>query len=247
MNNYKLWLHLRYNGNRLRRQAAFILLALLTALSRGGFAQVATKTIPLDALSEMELRNVKAERVTHKGKAALRVTDRGANVPDGRRLVILNKTEFQDGVIEIDLTGEPGTDAGEGARGFVGLAFRVSAGVANDDLKYECFYVRPTNGRADDQVRRNHSAQYISFPEFPWQRLRMEFPEKYESYVDLVPGEWTKVKIEVRGGKARLYVHDAPQPVLVVNDLKHGQSHGRIALWIDPGTVAHFANLRVSE
>jgi len=34
---------------------------------------------------------------------------------------------------------------------------------------------------------------------------------------------------------------------LVVNDLKQGQSQGRIALWIGPGTVAHFANLRVSK
>src|SRR5215510_12763437 len=88
--------------------------------------------------------------------------------------------------------------------------------------------------------------QYISFPEFPWQRLRKEFPEKYESYVDLVPGEWTKVKIEVRGDKARLYVHGSSQPVLVVNDLKLGQSKGQIALWVGPGTIAHFSNLRIS-
>jgi hypothetical protein len=140
-----------------------------------------------------------------------------------------------------------GANAGEGARGFVGVSFRVSPGATKDALKYECFYLRPTNGRVDDQVRRNHSTQYVSFPDFPWQRLRKESPEKYESYVDLVPGEWTKLKIEVRGERARLYVHGAQQPVLVVNDLKQGQSQGRIALWIGPGTVAHFANLRVSN
>jgi len=55
------------------------------------------------------------------------------------------------------------------------------------------------------------------------------------------------VKIEVRGDKARLYAHDAPQPALVVNDLKLGQSQGQIALWVGTGTVAHFANLRVSN
>jgi hypothetical protein len=26
-----------------------------------------------------------------------------------------------------------------------------------DDSHYECFCIRPTNGRADDQLRRNHS------------------------------------------------------------------------------------------
>src|SRR5262249_43756259 len=216
-----------------------------------GFTQVEPTTVPLDDL-KMQSSNVKTEWVTYKGRKALRVTDIApASVGGIDRLIILSKTEFQDGVIEIELAGEPGPNAGEGARGFVGVAFRVlpdtAKDMANDASKYECFYLRPTNGRADDQVRRNHSVQYVSFPDFPWYRLRKEFPEKYESYVDLVPGGWTKIKIEVRGDKARLYVHDAPQPVLVVNDLKHGQSQGQIALWVGTGTVAHFTNLRVSK
>ena len=225
-----------------------ILIVVLMLTLMTGFTQVKTTTIPLDNPSEMQPRNVKTEQVTYKGRKALRVTDAAAaNVADGIQLVILNKTEFQDGVIEIELTGEPSASAGGGARGFVGLAFRSLVDAAKDTAKYECFYLRPTNGRTDDQVRRNHSTQYISYPDFPWQRLRQEFPGKYESYVDLVPGEWTKVKIEVRGDKARLYVHDAPQPVLVVNDLKHGESAGQIALWVGAGTVAHFANLRISR
>jgi hypothetical protein len=226
----------------------FVLIAFLNAPLAVGFTQVKPATIPLDDLNEMQPRNVKTEQVTYKGRKALRVTDAGpANVPDGIQLVILKKTEFQDGVIEIDLTGEPGPNAGTEARGFVGIAFRVNLDTSKDAAKYECFYLRPTNGRADDQMRRNHSTQYISYPDFPWFRLRKEFPEKYESYVDLVPGEWTKVKIEVRGEKARLYVHDSPQPVLIVNDLKQGQSQGQIALWVGAGTVAHFGNLRVSR
>jgi hypothetical protein len=230
------------------KKPGLILVAVLTLAFSAGFTQVKPRTISLDNLNEMQSRNAKTERVTYKGRRALRVTDTApANVVDGERYVILKNTEFQDGVIEIELTGEPGVNAGEGARGFVGVAFRVSPDAAKDSIKYECFYLRPTNGRADDQVRRNHSVQYISFPDFPWQLLRKDFPEKYESYVDLVPGEWTKVKIEVRGDKARLYVHDGQQPVLVVNDLKLGQSHGQIALWIGPGTVAHFANLRISR
>jgi len=221
---------------------------LLTLVFAVGLPQANSQTIPLDALNDLQSINVKTERLTYKGKDALRVTDTApSTVGDGERLVILRKTEFQDGVIEIELTGEPGANAGEGARGFVGIAFRVSPGASKDAVKYECFYLRPTNGRADDQVRRNHSTQYISFPDFPWQKLRKEFPEKYESYVDLVPGEWTKVRITVQGDKARLFVHGSLQPVLVVNDLKLGQSKGQIALWIGPGTIAHFANLRISH
>ncbi len=253
----RFWQEPRFAARRLMKQPMFVLIAVLTLALSTGFTQVKPTTIPLDNPSEMQPRNVKMERVTYKGRKALRVTGVApANVADADmvagsgkaiQLVVLNKTEFQDGVIEIELTGEPGPDAGKDARGFVGVAFRVNLDAAKDAVKYECFYLRPTNGRADDQVRRNHSTQYISHPDFLFARLRKEFPEKYESYVDLIPGEWTKVKIEVRGDKARLYVHDAAQPVLVVNDLKHGQSRGQIALWVWPGTVAHFANLRVSK
>ena len=204
---------------------------------------VQAQTISLDAMDQLKLVNVKAETVNFKGRKALRVSDAAAaGTGDEGRLVILPKTDFQDGIIEVDLAGEPGPGAGEGARGFVGMAFRVTENAS----RFECFYLRPTNGRAEDQVRRNHSAQYISNPGFPWHLLRKEFPEKYETYVDLVAGEWTKVKIEVRGEKARLYVNGVEQPTMLVNDLKQGQSKGAVALWIGTGTVAHFSNVRIS-
>lgn len=83
-------------------------------------------------------------------------------------------------------------------RGFIGVAFNVSPG----GERFEYIYLRPDNGRAGDQVRRNHSTQYSSHPDFPWPRMRKEFPEKYESYVDLEPGVWTPMRIEVSGASA---------------------------------------------
>lgn len=87
-----------------------------------------------------------------------------------------------------------------------------------------------TNGRADDQLQRNHAAQYVSHPDFPWERLREENPGIYESYVDLEAGGWTRIKIVVSGIKAQLYVDGAAQPCLIVNDLKLGETHGQVAL-----------------
>jgi hypothetical protein len=52
----------------------------------------------------------------------------------------------------------------------------------------------------------------------------------YESYVDLEPGAWTKLRIEVSGTKARMFVNGAAQPCLIVNDLKNGDGRGKIAL-----------------
>jgi hypothetical protein len=194
--------------------------------------------------SKLQPKNVKADVVMFKEQKAVRIADdRTKDVPDGSRMAVVAGTDFQDGVIEVDLTGDTLPGMPEEFRGFNGIAFRVSP----DGAKYEAFYLRPKNGRSEDQLQRNHSAQYESEPEYPWQRLRQETPGKYETYVDLVPGDWTKVRIEVHGGNARLFVNGSNQPVLVVNDLKHGQSSGSIALWIGPGTVAHFSNLRITR
>jgi hypothetical protein len=220
------------------RHCAFFLTATLAGLS-----VLAGQTVPLDP-ANLKLVQVKAERVTFKGRPALRVTDAAPqSAGDEGRLAIVSGTSLLDGTIEIELAGETGSGASQTARGFVGMTFRT----ASDGKRFECFFLRPTNGRADDQVRRNHSAQYISVPGFPWHLLRKEFPEKYESYVDLVPAEWTKVRIEVKGSAARLYVHDAPQPALIVNDLKQSPAEGAVALWLGPGTVAHFADLRLTK
>ncbi len=214
----------------------------LLLLLASGFLLAETNVIPLDSIKGMQLVNVIAEPTTYKGKKALKVAEPPANNADREDKMVILPLEFENATIELDLAGAVAKDAMAGARGFVGVAFRVAA----DLKKFECIYLRPTNPRSDDQVRRNHSVQYISFPDYPWQRLRKEETEKYESYVDLVPGEWTKVKIVVAGTKATLFVHGNGQPTLIINDLKKGESKGALALWIGPGTEAHFANLKVT-
>jgi hypothetical protein len=200
----------------------------------------ASRMIDLDRPDGLDLRGVKAENVEYQGRKALRLAESGQENSLG--LAILKGVTFRDGTIDLEVSGAPAKGAGEGARGFIGIAFRVGP----DAKQFEYFYLRPTNGRADDQVRRNHSVQYASHPDYPWPRLRKEEPEKYESYVDLEPGVWTKMRIVVSGTKAKLYVHGTAQPVLVVNDLKMGLGEGGIALWIGPGTEGHFTNLTVS-
>jgi len=219
-----------------------VLLALTIGSGRWACAQ-ATQNVPKLGVDQLELRNVKAEPVSYKGKDAVRLTDAGApELDDAGRLAVIRGSSFTDGSIEVDLTGDTVPDAPANLRGFVGIAFRVAA----DASRFECFYLRPKNGRSSDPVQRSHSAQYISIPGFPWQKLRSESPGKYEAYVDLVPGEWTKAKIVVAGDKAQLYMNGSPQPTLVVNDLKQPRAAGAIGLWVGPGTIAHFANLRIT-
>jgi len=224
----------------------FLAFVLLPVSAPGRNAQPhPPTTFRLDSLAGLEIINVKADTVTYRGKRAVRLLDSSAQPvvtqPKKEAIAILKDSNFKDGTIEAEIAGAPRVGAPDNIRGFVGIAFR-SQDVGS---RFECFYVRFTNGRSDDQLRRNHSVQYISSPEFPWERLRKENPGVYESYTDLEPGEWTKIKIVVAGTKARLYINGADQPCLIVNDLKLGEAHGPIALWIGADTEAYFSNLTV--
>jgi hypothetical protein len=206
------------------------------------FSQAKIDLVSLFKTTDLTSVNVLTTAETYLGKESLKVADKGEDTEV--KFVKINNLDFKNGAIEIDIAGKPAEKSSEQARGFVGIAFRIN----NNHSAFECIYLRPTNGRANDQVRRNHSVQYISFPDFPWFKLRKDFPEKYESYVDLVPGAWTKVKIEVSGSNAKLYVHGNSQPTLIVSDLKLGSDiNGSIGLWIGPGTEAHFSNLQITK
>jgi hypothetical protein len=195
------------------------------------------QSFPLETMEKLKPEGAEVKPALYRGVKGIYATPKDSE----NGLVMLDGVSFENGTIELEVSGAPGSQAGGGARGFVGIAFHVA-----DAKRYEAFYLRPTNGRAEDQVRRNHSAQYISHPDWPWQRLRKEFPEMYESYVDLEPGVWTKIRVEVAGGKARLFVHGASQPTLVINDVKPAGGTG-VALWIGPGTDAYFHDVKVTR
>jgi len=196
-----------------------------------GFAQTADRLTP---------HKVKVAQVDYKGKRAIKIVEDG-DTPNGEAYAIVNGAAFHNGEIEVELAGLPAGGAAAAARGFIGIAFRMKDG------KFEYIYLRPTHGRADDQVRRNHSTQYSAHPDFSFAASRAQAPEKYESYVDLEPGAWTRYRITVEGTKARLYVHGAAQPCLIVNDLKLGDASGGVALWIGPGTEGYFTGLQIRD
>ena len=178
------------------------------------------------------------------GKKAVRVardtTTQGADRPTFVRLN--NTDDFSNGTIEVTLLSRLLPTADPNARGFIGLAFRIN----KDNSKFESIYIRPTNGRVEDQIRRNHSTQYFSFPDYKFDRLRKEAEGKYESYADMGLNEWIKMKIVVKNAQAKLYLNDNLQPVLIVNDLKLGAANsGAIGLWVDTGTDAFFRDIKV--
>ena len=242
--------------NRQRRAAASlarsVMLASLLSFAPPAHAQTspasraAASLVRLDSNTRLELTNARALWVDYRGRRALRLAPREGHEHDTDQEIAaaIIGSDFADGTIEVDVSGarRQGYSTAEdvsGFKGIIGVTFRIRGDSA------ERFYIRPENARLNNQLFRNRSTQYESSPDFPWQRLRQESPGVYESYVDLEPGAWTHLRIEVAGTSARLYVNGATQPALVVNDLKHGASRGAIALWGRISTDAYFSDLHV--
>jgi hypothetical protein len=213
----------------------------VTLLAAGLFAQTPAhvRTFSLTDTTGLTAPKVKTEAVQYLGRKCVRITVEGE---DHEGLVLLPETDFQDGVIEAELALKATTPPGVRYPGFVGIAFRVRP----DASHYELFYVRPGNSDAADQAQRNHAVQYVSDPGFGWYRLRREWPSVYESHAELAMETWTKLRIEVAGRTAKLYLNGSARPSLVVDGLKGEDLHGAVGLWGFTDEEAYFSSVRIT-
>jgi hypothetical protein len=218
----------------------YLLAGLCFFFSHGLYAQ----TVKL-AKGQLEAVNVSMTVETLGDKEVVKVImDTAVKKADQPTYVRLKGIEFRNGTIELKVLSRLVPNAGAFARGFIGVAFRING----DNTKFESIYIRPTNGRADDQLRRNHATQYFSFPDYGFQRLRDEAAGQYESYADMGLNEWISLRIVVKGAQAKLFLNNNPQPVLIVNDLKLGAyNKGGIGLFVDNGTEGYFSDIKISK
>jgi hypothetical protein len=216
------------------------ILLLTILMTKGTYAQLIKLVEGNLVANKVYMSNVKFQ-----GKSVVQVVkDSTIKEADEPTFVRVKNIDFKDGIIEVNVLSRLLPTAAPTDRGFIGLAFRIN----DNNSKFECIYIRPTNGRADNQLRRNHSIQYFSFPDYKFQRLRKESPEMYESYADMGLNEWTKMKIIVKGNQAKLYLNNNKQPSLIVNDLKLGaDASGAIGFFVDVGTEGYFSDLKVTK
>lgn len=195
-------------------------------------------------ITKSEPVNVSVAFTLMDGKTTVVVTkDPKIKADDEATYALVPGSEFRNGIIEVKVLSRLLKSAPDHARGFIGIAFRINP----ENSKFESIYIRPTNGRAEDQLRRNRSIQYFSYPDFKFDRLRKEAPAKYEAYADMGLNEWITLRIEVKGEKAKLFLNGAAQPSFMVNDLKHGaDGGGGVGLWVDIGTEGFFTDLRIT-
>src|SRR5712691_11343477 len=140
--------------------------------------------------------------VDMKGKHALYLGE-----GPGMGVVWLEGYDFANGVIELDVLGRSAPIQGS----FVGVAFRVVDGQTHDAV-----YFRPFNFGATDSTRHSHAVEYVSHPQWTWQRLRTEHPGVYERAVVPEPDgdEWLHVRIVVERPKVSVFVNGRAEPCL---------------------------------
>ena len=220
----------------------YIVVTILLLFSLLKIKQVTAQRIDLNQ-KLYEAVGVFDSLIKNRSETVLRVVkDPRVIAVDEPTFVKIQNVNFTNGLIEVKVLSKLLPNAADSARGFIGLAFRIN----NDNTQFESIYIRPTNGRANVQLRRNRAVQYFSYPDFKYNVLRTIAPGMYESYADMGLNEWIQLKIEVANSQAKLYINNSKQPVLIVNDLKHGaNAAGAIGLFVDIGTEGYFKDLVV--
>ena len=137
----------------------------------------------------------------------------------------LKNVEFEDGVIECDIAMKAGV------RSYPGILFRVQS-----PEEYERLYLRPHRSPLYDDaiqyVAAFHGLDSWQLYNGPGLSARAVIPTE----------RWVHVKIEVLGTQARIFLDNAPQPVLVIGDLKRGKSKGGLGLTTMADRNSFFSN-----
>lgn len=157
---------------------------------------------------------------------------------EGDGLAIFKNIEFENGTIEFDVKGKnvPG-------KSFVGLAFHIQ-----DFKTFNAVYFRPFNFTNPDKTRSGHSVQYICHPDFPWYKLRQDFPEQFENPVSPVPNpeDFFHAKVIIKWPWVSVYVENATEPSLKVK-MKSKFRNGKVGFWVGNGSDGEFKNLVVKK
>jgi hypothetical protein len=143
-----------------------------------------------------------------------------------RGLAYTQNVEFRNGTIDVDIAADASTR-------FFGVAFHVQS---DDD--YEVIFFRPRNTGTDQAVQYTPGLRGANV----WQ---LYTGPGYTATADIPRNQWIHVRIVVSGLVAKLFLNSAPEPSLVIPDLKLGQVKGGIGFWGHLGG-GYFSNLSIT-
>jgi hypothetical protein len=203
-----------------------------------------------------ELHNVTGSIIVFEGKEVLKIErdlkalpfdvnniEKTVDEPHYARLVGLE--DFENGTIEVKMYSQiQDPPPYPGVAGFIGVYFRIK----EDDSAFESIYVRPKVGRANNQMFRNHAVQYISYPHAKFDMLRKSYPPgSYEGSAPVALKEWIKMRIEVNGETAEMFINDLKYSSFIVDKMLGNNKIGGVGLYVDIGTIGYFKDLKITK
>lgn len=203
-----------------------------------------------------ELHNVTGSIIKFEGKDVLKIErdlkalpfnvnniEGTVDEPHYARLVGLE--DFENGTIEVKMYSQiQDPPPYPGVAGFIGVYFRIK----EDDSAFEGIYVRPKVGRASKQQFRNHAVQYISYPHAKFDTLRKSYPPgAYEGSAPVALKEWIKMRIEVNGETAEMFINDMKYSSFIVDKMLGKNKIGGVGLYVDIGTIGYFKDLKITR
>ncbi len=149
----------------------------------------------------------------------------------------IKNSNFYEGTITFDVRGKDIMQ-----QSFVGMAFH-----GKNDSTFDVIYFRPFNFQSTDPVRKSHSVQYVSLPAWEWEKLRTQYPGKYESAITPAPAptDWIHCRIKIKDEMVYVYVNNIAEPVLTVKKISP-TIRGRLGFWVGNNSDGDFDNLSVS-
>lgn len=203
-----------------------------------------------------ELHNVTGSITKFEGEKVLKierdlealpfdVNDIEGTVDEPHYARLVGLEDFENGTIEVKMYSQlQDPPPYPGVAGFIGIYFRIK----EDDSAFEGIYLRPKVGRATKQMFRNHAVQYISYPHAKFDTLRKSYPPgSYEGSAPVSLNEWIKMRIEVNGETAEMFINDMKYSSFIVDKMLGKHKTGGVGLYVDIGTIGYFKDLKVTK
>ncbi|MGA0198184.1 MAG: family 16 glycoside hydrolase [Prochlorotrichaceae cyanobacterium] len=176
--------------------------------------QTELQVIPFDS-DRWEINAEESEVKPYLGETALFLKGGFATLKDAN---------FTNGIIEFDI-------AFSDERGFMGVVWRYQ-----DPKNHEKFYMRPHQSGNPDANQYTPVINGITGWQLYFNPGRYTVPAVYPY------DQWMHVKVIVSGKEAAIYLNDAEEPSLFIQDMKRDIEAGSIGIEVEAFAPGHFAN-----
>ena len=215
--------------------------ARAVALTCAAVSALLIAPIAAQTIDRLTGKNVSIAQTTFKGRSAIQLIA-APDAVNATSYAVVKDTSFLNGTIEVDVAGQPAAGAG-GGRARLHRDRVPRPGRRTLRVHLPAAHQRP--GRRPGTAESLDPVQLAS--RFRLRQIAAGGSRKVRVVCRPRARRVDQYKIEVDGRKARLYVHGAEQPGLIVNDLKLEPRAGGVALWVGPGTEGYFSNLKITS